>query len=80
MEFKTFTHVEFKDSFFTLTFLDGVKLSLSYSKLDVVRHVPEALQLSIVTKGLGTFDKGYESCDHLENDVFALMSRGKSPC
>lgn len=80
MEFKTYTHIEFKETFFTFTLENGTKLSLPYSKLDVVRQAPNTNLMSVVTKGHGSFDKSYETYHHLEGDVFKLLSKGKAPC
>lgn len=80
MEFKTYTHIEFKETFFTFTLENGTKLSLPYSKLDVVRQAPTTNLMSVVTKGHGSFDKSYESYHCLEGDVFKLLSKGKAPC
>ncbi len=80
MEFKTYTKIEFKETFFTLTLDNGTKISLPYSKIDIIRQSPNSKLMSVVTKGHGAFDKSYESYDHLDGDVFKLMSKGKAPC
>lgn len=80
MEFKTYTHIEFKETFFKLSLESGIKISLPYSKLEIIRESPNTNLMSIVTKGHGSFDKTYESYNHLESDVSKLMSKGKAPC
>ena len=75
-----FKHLEFNDIFFTLALDDGRKMSLPYSKIDMVTHHPSHGLMTVSTKGHGTFDKTYESIDHLEDDMFKLMSKGKAAC
>ena len=78
MEFKSYTHIEFKETFFTFTIENGTKISLPYSKLDIIRQAPASNLMSVVTKGHGSFDKTYEDSHRLEADLFKLMSRGKA--
>ncbi len=80
MEFKTYTHIEFRETFFTFTIDNGTKLSLPYSKIDTIRQAPASDLMSVVTKGNGSFDKTYEDPERLEGDLFKLMSKGKAPC
>ncbi len=80
MEFKTYTHIEFKETFFTFTLENGNKVSLPYSKLEIIREAPKSNLMSVVTKGHGSFDKSYEFYHLLESDVNKLMSKGKSTC
>ncbi len=79
MEFKEYTHIEFNDNFLTFTQENGIKIILSYSKIDFLTESPASHLLAVSIKGHGRFDKTYESRDHLDNDIYKLMNKGRSP-
>ncbi len=75
-----YKNIDFKETFFIIELEDERKISIPYSTIDHVSHLPKTRIMTVVLKKLGECHKTYPNYDELEGDMVKLMGKGKVAC